>query len=591
MDWDLSSLFPAFGDSEYREFVASLTNDFKAMTARLDGLAALDANSLPGWTELLVDYEQLTARFSHLASYLNCLSAADASNDEVERERGLLAEFGAEKEKLDAHINSALGKADEAVFDQLLAQDALNGLTYPLERRRIDAQHLMDQAQEALAAELSIHGIKAWSQWYDTISGQLRFTYNDGNGHQKEVPMAQRVSLITSPEREVRRSAFEGANEAWAKHAAGCNSALNAIAGTRLTLDKRRGVDHFLDNACFQSALKRETLDALFQAIDDNIDVPRDILAFRAQKQGLDKVAMYDIGAPLPIPDAEAVNWKQGCQLIQNAFDRAYPALGSFFTEVLQKRWVDYQTRDNKRPGGFCSSSRLNNESRIFMTFKDTMSAVMTLAHEVGHAWHTRVMAKQRPFASFYPMTLAESASTFAELLLADGIVESDETSQTQKAVLLDSETGHALAFLLDIPVRFRWEKRFYEERRKGTISVNQMKSMMEEEQRRSFGDRLAPDGKDPYFWASKLHFYIDNTMFYNYPYSFGYLLSLSLFARFQAEGAAFLPAYEAFLGDTGQMDCAEVVRKNLGEDIRDPAFWQRAIRSLEPNLAALRGM
>ena len=198
-------------------------------------------------------------------------------------------------------------------------------------------------------------------------------------------------------------------------------------------------------------------------------------------------------------------------------------------------------------------------------------------------------MKDQRPYATQYPMTLAESASTFAELLLSDGVISSSDFSDAQKLTLLDSDAVRIIMFLLDIPVRYRWEKRFYEERREGIVSVNRMKELMEEEQQKQFGETLASDELDPYFWCSKLHFYIADTRFYNFPYTFGYLLSVSLFARFKAEGVGFLKDYETFLEKSGSMSCEQVVRESLGEDIQDSAFWIRAINSLNEPFTKLQ--
>jgi len=401
--------------------------------------------------------------------------------------------------------------------------------------------------------------------------------------------MSARVSLTSGSNRDVRASAFHGSNKAWSDHAATCNAALNALAGTRHSLDKRRNSDHFLNEACSQARVERATLNALFEAIDETLSLPREILQFRTQKMGLQKAAYHDLYAPIDLPNQASISWETGTALVQESFDKAYPGLGAFNKEVLEKRWIDYQPRDGKRPGGFCTGSQVTKESRIFMTFKDTMTAVTTYAHEVGHAWHARVMKDQRPYATQYPMTLAESASTFAELLLSDGVISSSDFSDAQKLTLLDSDAVRIIMFLLDIPVRYRWEKRFYEERREGIVSVNRMKELMEEGQQKQFGETLASDELDPYFWCSKLHFYIADTRFYNFPYTLGYLLSVSLFARFKAEGVGFLKDYETFLEKSGSMSCEQVVRESLGEDIQDSAFWIRAINSLNEPFTKLQ--
>ncbi len=581
MDWDLTSYFPEFNGSDYNTFKTQLIQDLKDLDQNLTELGAITPDNLSDASEWICDYEQARAKLGHIASYLSCLNSADSANEAYQKDEAWFSEFAADFSKVDARLNSVIGRMDADTFAALLKEASLANAAFALEQKRYKSQFQMSDDDEALASEMNIHGLNAWSRLYDTLAGQTKFEYTDETGEKQTVPMAQRVSLTTGPNRAVRESAFKGSNKAWDQHAATCNAALNSLAGTRLGLDKRRGVNHFLDNACFQSKISKESLDAMFQAIDDNIDVPRNILKFRAGKMGLDKISMWDFGAPLDLPNSEPINWESGTTLIQSAFDNAYPALGDFHKEVLLKNWTDYQPRDNKRPGGFCTGSHLTGESRIYMTFKDTMSAVTTMAHEVGHAWHSRVMKDQRPLASSYPMTLAESASTFAELLLADGIISSPDYSDAQKLVLLDANLSHAQSFLLDIPVRYKWEKRFYEERQEGIVSVSRMKEIMAEEQINQLGPILDPDGIDPYFWCSKLHFYIDSVMFYNFPYTVGYLLSCSLFGLFKKEGASFLPKYEDYLNKSGSMSCEQVVKESLGEDITDPAFWARAIQSL----------
>ena len=180
------------------------------------------------------------------------------------------------------------------------------------------------------------------------------------------------------------------------------------------------------------------------------------------------------------------------------------------------------------------------------MTYNNNMGDALTLAHELGHAFHGHLMREQRTLNRSYPMTLAESASTFGEMLLMRGLLEEPGIRPETKASLLNMEASHAAVYLLDIPVRFEFEKAFHEERADGEVSVGRLKELMVDTQRRVLGDVLDPDGGDPYFWASKLHFYITDTTFYNFPYTFGYLLSRGLFDQYEKEGQAFLAEIRA---------------------------------------------
>ena len=404
--------------------------------------------------------------------------------------------------------------------------------------------------------------------------------------------MSQRRSLLDNPDRQVRRAAFDGGNAAWQSIEDTAAGALNAIAGTRLTLNRHRGVDHFLDIALFQAAITRKTLDAMFEALMANLDIPRRILRFKARLMRRQTVAWYDLGAPLDLAGQERLSWEKAQSMVGASFARAYPALGDFFhRQVIGKNWVDWEPRAGKRPGGFCTSSMLSKESRIFMTYNESLGDVLTLAHESGHAYHGAMMRDVRPYARGYPMTLAETASTFGEQVLMNGLLDDPTVSDSQKALILDVEIGHGAIYLLDIPVRYEFEKAFYEERAKGPLSVSRLKELMIETQRRILGDVLEIGGEDPYFWASKLHFYITGITFYNFPYTFGYLLSRGLYAMFKKEGASFLPKYEEFLRLAGSDTAENVVQRTVGQDIEKADFWTAAIKSLEDPLDRLQAL
>jgi oligoendopeptidase F len=189
--------------------------------------------------------------------------------------------------------------------------------------------------------------------------------------------------------------------------------------------------------------------------------------------------------------------------------------------------------------------------------------------------------------AAEYPMTLAETASNFGEMILLDGLMKSPDLTPAVRQWLLDQELLRAHAYLLNIPMRYEFERSFYEARSLGEVSADDLSTLMNNAQRKLYGDTLLPDGTDPMFWASKMHFFITGVSFYNFPYVFGYLLSQALFARFHEEGPAFLPRYEAFLALTGSASCESAARQTLGADITKPDFWAHAVRAISPILSA----
>jgi oligoendopeptidase F len=592
MTWDLTSYFSEFNGAEMLQFKQAIRADVAALQQTAASLPVLSSESASAWEDILLRHEDISRRMSHLGSYISCLASSDARNEAYLKEEAELTRSRAELAKVKIEFLRAFKDSSDGDFTALCGKPTLGGAENYLNRLREEARRAMTPAKEVLATDLGIDGIQAWGRLYDTVSAKLEFEMVFPDGRRERKPMSQRRSLLDHADRRVRQAAFGGGNLAWQSIEDSAAGALNAIAGTRLTLNRHRGVDHFLDIALFQAAITRQTLDAMFAALRANLDLPRQILKVKARSMGRDRLAWFDLGAPLDLPDQEKLSWDIARSMIGASFDQAYPALGNFFgQQVIGKNWVDWEPRVGKRPGGFCTSSMLSKESRIFMTYNESLGDVLTLAHESGHAYHGALMRDIRPYARGYPMTLAETASTFGEHVLMNGILDDPAASDREKARILDIEVGHGAVYLMDIPVRYEFEKAFYEERVNGPLSVSRLKELMVETQRRVLGDALEAGGEDPYFWASKLHFYITGITFYNFPYTFGYLLSRGLYAMFKKEGEIFLPKYEEFLRRAGSDTAENVVKQTVGSDIEKTEFWSEAIRSLEEPLAQLQAL
>jgi len=589
MDWDLTSYFPEFNGPEMIQFKQQLKDDINSIKERARKLSPLDNDNQQEWEQVFLDSEDLTTRYSHLRSYIGCVASADSMNEDHLREEAEMSVLGAEFSKLSSELLNSLKDSSDEVFKSFSEKPALRSASYYLGRLREESQKRMDQDNEILAADLGVDGIGAWGRLYNTVSSKLEFDMEYPNGTKARLPMSQRRSLMEKPDRDTRKAAFEGGNKAWEKIEDVTAAALNSIAGTRLTLNKHRVIDHFLDVALFQASITKKTLDAMLEAIYSEIEVPKNILRLKARTMNRDKIAWYDLGAPMDLEFEKKLDWDEAQNLVKNSFSASYPELGKFASNAFEKKWVDWSPREGKRPGGFCTGSLLTKESRIFMTYNETIGDVLTLAHEAGHAFHSYVMRDIRPYSHFYPMTLAETASTFGEMLLTEGIMQNNTISDEEKTLMLDTEINHGAIYLMDIPVRFEFEKAFYEERQKGEVSVSRLKELMTMTQQKIFGDILEEDGEDPYFWASKLHFYITGVTFYNFPYTFGYLLSRGLFAMFKQEGKEFLPKYEKFLRLTGSDTAENVARKSIGEDLESPKFWAQSIRTLKQPLGDLK--
>lgn len=580
--WSLESWFTAFAAPDYAAFKVDLVRDVESLKLRAGKLGA----EVPEIVQVIADFENLSDRLGHLSAYLGCLSADDASNEAVKSDEAWISTLEAESLKLSASLRGALAILSDAAFAEVLAAPALAGADHAVKRMREEGRHQMSPDLEALAADLNVNGLHAWGRLYDTLTGKMVFDMTFPDGHTESVPMARRRALMSEPDCRLREAAFHAGQKPWVDHADTLAAGLNGIAGTRLNLYSRRGIPHFLDTPLFDGAMSRASLDAMLEAIHTNIELPRRALRTAAKLQGTPALHYFDLEAPqIAAPEEKPLSWDEACATVERAFTAAYPKLGQYFSDMLKQRWVEAQPRAGKRPGAFCTGSQLKHEERIYMTWHGTVHDMVTLAHEAGHAWHSCVLRPARSFAANYPMTLAETASNFGEMILLSGLMSDPALTPGMKAYLLDQEMLRAHAYLINIPMRYEFEKAFYAERAAGEVPVSRLRELMTEAQRQLYGDTLLPDGTDPMFWAYKMHFHISGISFYNFPYVFGYLLSQALFARFKEEGASFLPRYEAFLAMTGSASCEEVALKTLGADLTSPDFWTTALKAMEPTL------
>ncbi len=586
--WSLDSWFSGFGEPDYAEFKAALVRDVEALKTRA---AALDGDT-DEIIRVINALESLADRLGHLSAYLGCLSADDANNEAVKADEAWISTLEAEGTKLQASLRAALAAMSDTAFATMLSDASLKDAEHAVKRMRHEGQHQMTPELESLAADLNVNGLHAWGRLYDTLTGKMEFEMTFPDGHKEAVPMSRRRALMSEPDRKLRAAAFHDGQRPWHDHAVTLAAGLNGIAGTRLSLYGRRGIPHFLEAPLFDGAMSRKSLDAMLEAIHAHIELPRRALRKAAKLQGTGALHYFDLEAPqIPAPDEKPLSWDEACATVDKAFSAAYPRLGAYFREMLARRWIEAQPRAGKRPGAFCTGSQLKHEERVYMTFHSTVHDMVTLAHEVGHAWHSCVLRPARSFAAGYPMTLAETASNFGEMILLDGLMGDPGMTPETRAYLLDQEMLRAHAYLINIPMRYEFEKALYTERADGEVSVSRLSELMTGAQRKLYGDTLLDDGTDPMFWAYKMHFFITGVSFYNFPYVFGYLLSQALFARFKAEGASFLPRYEAFLSMTGSATCEEVVARTLGADLTDPEFWAGALKAMEPSLTAYEGI
>ncbi|HUE17374.1 MAG TPA: M3 family oligoendopeptidase, partial [Planctomycetaceae bacterium] len=448
----------------------------------------------------------------------------------------------------------------------------------------------LPKEMENLAADLAVDGIHGWGRLYDRISGALRVRVMERG---EVVAKSPSQVQLDSPERSVRQNNFYASDKAWSEIADTCADALNHITGTRLTIYRKLGLPGHIEAPLRYNRMTQATLDAMWSAVTARKRVLLKYLAKKAGLLGLERLSWYDLQAPLPQAPGlggERLPYDEACGHVLTTFNGFSHDFGSFAESALTRRWVEVENRPGKRQGGFCTSFPAARQSRIFMTYTDSADSMSTLAHELGHAYHSHVLRDRPVFLQDYPMNLAETASTFAEAVLNEERLEAAEAdavrsgsqSRHEQLVLLDNMLGDAVIYLMNIHARFLFEDRISTERAAGELSAARLSELMLAAQREAFCDGLAEDGWYPNFWISKLHFYMSSLPFYNFPYTFGYLLSLGVYAMASEMGDQFASRYGRFLLATGSCDTEEAVESTLGCDLTKPAFWNRSLDIVE---------
>ena len=307
-DWDLSAYFASLGDAGYLGFRDALEADAAALEETLLTLGPLGDGNLAAWRAALAAPRGARGARRAPGLLLGCLSAADARDEDARREVARLARLRAALAKRYARARAALAAAPAATFARLLDEPALAASRHFLGRLREEAARRMPAELEELAADLEVTGLAAWSRLYDQLSGTLSFDLELPGEAPRRVPVSLVRSLLGDARAELRRAALAGANRAWASQADTLAACLNAIAGTRLELCRRRGV-HFLEPALFDAGITRATLDAMLEAVAARRELPRRYLRRKAELLGRARLGFQDLEAPLPFADAERVSF------------------------------------------------------------------------------------------------------------------------------------------------------------------------------------------------------------------------------------------------------------------------------------------
>jgi pepF/M3 family oligoendopeptidase len=431
----------------------------------------------------------------------------------------------------------------------------------------------MTESEEQLYSELSQTGSSAWSRLHSDITSQLTAEVQLPDGA-VALPMPAVRGLATDQDPEVRRAAYDAELRAWPTIELPVAAAMNSIKGEAIAVNRRRHWSSPLDASLFANNVSAETFDSMHAAVVDSLDDFRRWMKIKAGLHGHpDRAGLpwWDLVAPLPGISAE-VTWQRGVDTVRRAFEGYSGALGGLVDRAIDGRWIDAEPRDGKRGGAFCLPF-VGDRSLVLLNWSGSDDAVQTTAHELGHAYHNVTLADRTPLQRRLPMALAETASIFCETLVVEAGL--DEAEGADRLDLLDVDLQGATQVVVDIHSRFLFETELFARRARGTLSGSELCEMMIEAQQEAYGEGLDQRTAHPYMWLLKPHYY--GSHFYNWPYTYGLLFGLGLYAQYRADPGRFLKGYDSLLSRAG-MDSAEELAGAFGLDVTDSGFWATSL-------------
>lgn len=578
--WDLDSIFPGGTKSaELQNKIQTIDEEIRQFETSLNRWQFQKDPSAETLLSILKEQEKIGKGLGQTSAFVQMCHDSFMDDEHANVVMGQILNLASEMQKLSNTLMKKLVKIPDADWDVLLQDQQLEKVAFRLGEIRNKGKRLLSDEEEKLIADLNKDGLTAWSRLYDTVVSIMTIPFTDEKGETTELSVGQAMNrMYADPDPLVRKQLFENWEKEWTKYAPIFADTLNHLDGYRITLQKAHGRENHLEEPLEYNRMSKATLDAMWGAVAANKEPFIQFLNRKAQLLGMEKLGWQDVDAPVTVGDAKPTRYTydDACDFIIEHFSSFGAKLAGFAEHALKNRWVEAEDRPNKRPGGYCTSLPEWEESRIFMTFTGSSTDVNTLAHELGHAFHSHVMRDLPYLNQQYAMNVAETASTFAETIVGNATIKRAATKE-EKIALLNAKLENATAMFLNIHARFLFEDAFYKEREKGIISEKRLNELMVEAQKEAYCNSLS--SYHPHFWCSKLHFFIDDVPFYNFPYTFGYLFSLGIYAKYLENPDGFEEKYIELLKDTGSMKVEELAEKHLGADLTKQDFWEAGIR------------
>ena len=573
--WNLDRIYRGFDDPTFAADMDTLRALVKQYNAFAEGLESMEA--LAGLRQGIELEEKLMQLFMKLISYAQLRQSVSTRDSECGSRLGQVMQLLSALAGAEATWKAWAAK-QEGLMDIVAGDELLKEYTFRFENLRKESVHLLGSLGEEIAARLELSGGNAWSEMQGYLTSTVPVEYNGGITNLSAIR-----NLAYDPDPAVRKAAYEAEIACYDKIKAPVAYALNSIKLETISDCQLRGYASPLDRTLAQSYMKRETLEAMLAAMVEYLPKFRQYLQAKARLLGHENgLPWYDLFAPVGTSGRKYTT-EEARDMLVELFASFDAELARMVQTAFNEEWIDFFPRDGKSGGAFCAGVDCIGESRILTNFDGMLTDVVTLAHELGHAFHNLCIQNHRPLNKDYSMPVAETASTFNEcVVMAAAIARTED--KLEKLALVESQLQDVTQIIVDIYSRFRFEAMVFENREQQFMDADALCSIMEKAQEESYGDGLNADIRHPFMWICKGHYY--GPTFYNFPYAFGGLFARGLYAQYEKEGASFVPKYKKLLYAT-PVATAEDVAKVAGIDLTDKEFWRSALQTVANQIDA----
>lgn len=576
--WNLTSLYDGKSQSaELTTLMMDLENTIEQAAGQLQNFRGMDACDNKVLWEIINQFQTALLGWEQLDDFAICAYAENVADQSAIALMDDSAVLKAKLTSLQIELDQAFAEFTEAEWQTFTATDRMQAASFYLNERRQMVKDRLPAELERMISALSVNGLSGWEQQHELVLTKLRVPI-EIEGELQEVSIGQALNeAVNGKDRESRKCAAEAVAKTCEVHEDAVAAILNRVAGSRLAIYEQRGWDNKLKEMLEHNRIEEASIDAMLTAIDGNKDLYRAYIERKLKVAGYETAGWFDLESPA-FPLSDKVDFGAAKNAISKQFHQFSGKLGHFADRAFEQDWIEAENRPGKAEGGFCASMPLAKESRIFLTYRDTYQDLITLAHELGHAYHNFILHDEPALAQQKGTSVAETASTFMENLVLDAVIE-QTADQNERLAMLEMKIRDGLKYVVSVPNMFRFERKFYDQRTDGMISAEQIKTMIAEVENDIYGGLV--EELALHKWMFIGHFYDAEKAFYNIPYTIGYLFSNGVYEQAKQQPEGFPERYDALLRDSGKMTVEQLGKQYLGADITQVAFWRDAQKSL----------